>query len=110
MEAPSKPFRTNLSRRGSLGLDAHRAVWQVLGVAGEPQPAGLALHRPSVADALHLAPDDRPQPQSSRPGAAHAWMVTGVPSGRVPARVLMAWLSMRTQPLETSRPRSDAGL
>ena len=28
----------------ALAVHAHRAVGQVLGVAGEPEPAGLALH------------------------------------------------------------------
>src|SRR5688572_11761905 len=37
---------------GALGLDPDRAVGQVLGVAGEPEPVGLVLHRPAEADAL----------------------------------------------------------
>jgi hypothetical protein len=37
---------------------------------------------------------------------AYLRMVTGVPSGSVRARMAMAPLSKRTQPLDTSRPRS----
>src|SRR5436190_16130889 len=51
----------------ALGLDPDRAVEQVLGVAGEPQLAGLALHRPAEADTLDLAPDHGLHPH----GLAH---------------------------------------
>src|SRR5215211_584679 len=47
---------------GALGLDPDRAVGQVLGVAGQPEPVGLVLHRPAEPDALDLAPDDRLEP------------------------------------------------
>src|SRR4029450_899549 len=88
--------------RGALGLDPDRAVWEVLGVTGEAQPAGLALHRPAEANPLDLPLDHGLQPL----GVAHAWMVTGVPSGSVSARRVMVSLSMRTQPLDTGWPSS----
>src|SRR5215217_5087702 len=85
----------------ALGLDPDRAVGEVLGVAGEAQLAGLALHRPAEPDPLDLALDHGPQPLR-----AHARMVTGVPRGRVSASMVMVSLSMRTQPLDTGRPSS----
>src|SRR5215213_1709933 len=87
----------------ALGLDPDRAVGEVLGVAGEAEPAGLALHRPAEAHPLHLPLDHGLQPRTS---SAHAWMVTGVPSGSVSARRVMVSLSMRTQPLDTGWPSS----
>src|SRR4029453_2928474 len=90
--------------RVALGLDPDRAVGEVLGVAGEAEPAGLALPRPAEADALDLPLDDGPQPLRS----AHGWMVTGVPRGRVSARRVMVSLSMRTQPLDTGWPSSHS--
>src|SRR5918992_2811816 len=86
----------------ALGLDPDRAVGEVLGVAGEPKAAGLALHRPAEADALDLALDHRGQPLP-----AHGLMVTGVPSGSRSARWLMVSLSIRTQPLDTAEPSTD---
>src|SRR4029450_4661263 len=83
----------------ALGLDPDRAVGQVLGVAGEPQLDGLALHRPAEADALDLAPD-----HGLEPHGAHGWIVTGAPSGRVSASREMVSLSMRTHPLDTGLP------
>src|SRR5512132_1342298 len=85
----------------ALGLDPDRAVGQVLGVAGEPELAGLALHRPAEPDPLDLALDHGLQPHG-----AHGWMVTGAPRGSVSARRVMVALSMRTQPLDTGRPSS----
>src|SRR5215213_9099168 len=85
----------------ALGLDPDRAVGQVLGVAGEPQLDGLALHRPAEADALDLAPD-----HGLEPHGAHGWIVTGAPSGRVSASREMVSLSMRTHPLDTGWPSS----
>src|SRR4029453_3473560 len=82
--------------RIALGLDPDRAVGEVLGVAGEAQLAGLALHRPAEPDPLDLALDHGPQPLR-----AHARMITGVPRGRVSASRVMVSLSMRTQPLDT---------
>src|SRR5215211_6118420 len=46
----------------ALSLDPDRAVGEVLGVAGEAEPAGLALHRPAEAHALDLALDHGLQP------------------------------------------------
>src|ERR671921_7251 len=88
----------------ALGLDPDRAVGEVLGVAGEAEPAGLALHRPAEAHPLDLPLDHGLQPP--RPSAAHAWMVTGVPNGSVSARRVMVSLSIRTQPLDTGWPSS----
>src|SRR5215216_5053700 len=46
----------------AFGLDPDRAVGQVLGIPGEAELAGLALHRPAEADPLDLAPDHGLQP------------------------------------------------
>src|SRR5215211_4821962 len=46
----------------ALGLDPDRAVGEVLGVAGEAEPAGLALYRPAEPDALDLPFDDGLEP------------------------------------------------
>src|ERR671914_48336 len=86
----------------ALGLDPDRAVGDVLGVAGQPQAPGLALHRPAEADPLDLAPDHRRQPQ-----LAHGLMVTGAPRGSRSARWLMVSLSIRTQPLDTAEPSTE---
>src|SRR5215203_1828587 len=81
----------------TLGLDPDRAVEPVLGVPGEAELAGLALHRPEEPHALGLGLE---------PQVAHGYtrMVTGVPKGSVSARRLMVSLSMRTQPFDTGWP------
>src|SRR5829696_4012369 len=46
----------------AFGLDPDRAVGEVLGVAGEAEPAGLALYRPAEAHSLDLPLDHGLQP------------------------------------------------
>jgi hypothetical protein len=67
-----------------------------------PRTRGWAM---AATVACRRYPTRPPGPADAR---CHAYlrMVTGVPSGSTRARMVMAPLSKRTQPLDTSRPRS----
>src|SRR5829696_10416338 len=47
---------------GAFGLDPAEPAGQVLGIAGEPELGGLALHGPAEPDPLDLPLDDGPEP------------------------------------------------
>src|SRR5215204_6453157 len=69
----------------ALGLDPDRAVGEVLGVACQAEPAGLALHRPAEAHPLDLPLDHGLQPLS----LTHRGTTPAVP--RTPPPLMPGW-------------------